>query len=136
MSNDLLHMPGTHIARANIPAETDADLAWAKSIFRAPKGCTVTAVYWIPDAAVSGAATNNFAFAVRDEGTDGSGTGAVTTTKTYDNGVDSVGNVPEAYTLSTDVAIAEGAVVSLVRSANGTGLASPSGVVEVHYQIG
>jgi hypothetical protein len=86
---------------------------------------------------VTGAATNNFAIAAQNKGAAGAGTTALTTTKTYDNAINSVAHDAEDLTLTStaaDLLVAAGDVVSLVRTINGTGLAQPDGLVEVRFQ--
>ncbi len=82
---------GPQVVQRTIAASAADNETWARSIFEAPHDCKITRATWIPDAAVTGAATNNFALAVRNEGTDGTGTTAPTSTKTYGDGTDSVG---------------------------------------------
>ncbi|MGH3442121.1 MAG: hypothetical protein ACRDUY_08780 [Nitriliruptorales bacterium] len=129
---------GNHakVARVRVPEEATAATADTWSLLEAEEAITVTKAVWVPDAAVTGAATNNFALGVVNEGLVGTGTTAVTTVKTYASGTDSTAQVPEDLTLSTTAAnldVAEGEVLSLARTVNGTGLASPSGLVEIHY---
>lgn len=129
---------GTHVARTTILAQGTAGTADIWPVFKAPGDITITAVTWIPAAAVTGAATHNSALALQNRGgTDGTGTTAITATKTYDNGVNSVAFDAEALTLSGTAAnlnCAEGDVVALVRTINGNGLASPDGLLEVEYK--
>jgi len=134
---DLKNQPGTFHKTVRVPAEATAGDADTWSLFVAVQDMKVTAVKWIPDAAVSGADTNNFSLTTRNEGSDGTGTTAVTSAKTYASGTDSVAQTPESLTLSTtaaDLLIDSGEVLSLVRAVNGTGLASPAGAVQAEYQ--
>jgi hypothetical protein len=135
---DRLHdLPGTHVRTARVPEEATIGDVDTWSLLRADGDITVTEVVWIPDVAVVGAAAHNFALTVRNEEDDGAGVTAVTQVKTYDNGTDSTAQVPESLALSAtaaDLDVDEGHVLSLVRSINGNGLASPSGQVEVHYR--
>ena len=129
---------GTFVGRARIPAQGTAGTSNVWSVLRAREAAVVTGVYWIPDAAVTGDNSDNFTLAVRNEGSDGTGTTAVTATKTYATGTDSVAQVAEALTVSgtaADVAVAAGDVLSLVRATTGSGLASPAGQLEIHYQL-
>ena len=137
MANQVQNLSGDIMVVRSIPAEGTAGDADTWSLFEAPNDIEITAVSVIFDEDVTGAATNNFAVAVRNEGTDGTGSTAVTDTKTYDNGVDAVAQVPEDLTLSSTAAnldVDAGEVLSLVRTVNNTGLASPSGVVQVTYR--
>ena len=134
----LADIPGTHTARNYVLAQGTAGTADVWPVFVAPGSIKITAVRWIPAAAVTGAATNNFALAVQNRGkTDGTGTTAITATKTYDNGVNSVAHTAESLTLSGTAAnlrATAGDVIALVRTVNNTGLASPDGAIEIDYR--
>lgn len=128
---------GDHKASAYIPGQATAGTADTWPVFLADRPVTITGVSWVPAAAVTGAATNNFAIAAQNRGTAGAGTTAVTATKTYASGTDSVAHDAEALTLSTtaaDLNLAAGEVLSLVRTVNGTGIAQPDGLVVVSYR--
>lgn len=129
--------PGDHIDSSYVLGQATAGTVDSWPVFRAPGKVKVTGVRWIPSAAVAGAVTNNFALTARNKGTDNTKNVAVTTAKTYDNGVNSVANAPESLTLSAtaaDLEMAAGEVLILDRTVNGTGLAMPDGQVEVSYQ--
>lgn len=133
----LSDIPGNHTARVVVPAEGTAGNADTWPVFVAPGKITVTGVRWTPSANVTGANTNNFAFAVQNRGQAGSGTTAVTSTKTYASGTNGVANQAEALTLSGTAANLNAVandVLSLVRSVNGSGLASPAGLVEIDFR--
>lgn len=130
-------MPGTFVHRTRIPGQATAGTADVWTLLVADENIKVTAVKWVPDAAVTGDNTNYFSLVIRNEGTDGSGTTALTSTKAYTTGVDSVAQVPESLTMSTtaaDVLVDAGEVVSMVRAVAASGLAQPDGLCEVHYQ--
>jgi hypothetical protein len=133
----LQDIPGNHTVRQYVPGQATAGTPDTFPIFVAPGKITVTGVRWVPAANVTGAATNNFALAVQNRGQDGSGTTAVTTTKTYDNGVNGVAHDSENFTLSATAANLNAVandVISLIRTVNGTGLAMPDGAVEVDFR--
>lgn len=124
-------------ASAYIPGQATAGSADAWPVFTADRPVTITGVSWVPAAVVTGAATNNFALAAQNRGTAGSSTTAVTATKTYASGTNSVAHDIEALTLSSTDAnlnLATGEVLALVRTVNGTGLAQPGGLVVVTYR--
>ena len=127
-------IPNDLVLRFKIDAEATAGSTDTWPLFVADSNIVVTAVRWIPKAAVTGAATNNFAFQVQDTGPAGAGTGAVSTVKTYASGTNSVALTPEAFTIGAAPNVASGDVVSLVRTVNGTGLASPAGTVEIQFR--
>lgn len=123
---------GDQYAFCNVPAEGTAASTDEWPVFQPPFNAVITAVNWIPAAAVTGAATNNFALALNDL----TAAAAVTSTKTYANGTNSVANTAEAFTLATaaGVNVAAGDVITLKRTVNGTGLASPAGAVRITYR--
>lgn len=131
-------VPGNHVIRTYVPGQATAGTADTWPLLHANDKLTVTGVRWVPAAAVTGAATNNFALAVQNRGGSGSSTTAVTTTKTYDNAINSVAHDAEAFTLTSttaDLNLAVGDVLALIRTVNGTGLAMPDGLVEVDVQF-
>lgn len=135
--SQLQNLSGDLTQVVRIPAEDTAGDADTWSLFEAPNDIEVVGVAVIFDEDVTGAADNNFALAVRNEGTDGTGSTAVTDTTTYASGTDATAQVPEDLTVSSSAGAADvdaGEVVSLVRTINGTGMASPAGVVQVTYR--
>jgi len=134
----LQDLQGDHVAAAYVPGQATAGTADSWPVFVAPRACTITGIQWVPAAAVAGAATNNFALAAQNAGQAGAGTTALTTTKTYASGTDSVANDAEDLTLTAttaDLDLASGDVVKLVRTVNGTGLAMPDGLVRVLFKF-
>lgn len=135
--SQLQNLSGDLTQVVRIPAEATAGDADTWSLFEAPNDIEITGVAVIFDEDVTGAADNNFALAVRNEGTDGTGSTAVTDTTTYASGTDATAQVPEDLTVSSTEGAADvdaGEVVSLVRTINGTGLASPAAAVQVTYR--
>lgn len=133
----LTDLAGNHVARVTVPAQSTADGTNTWGLFIAPAAVVVKSIKLVPHAAVTGANANNFALAAKNIGAAGSGTTAITSTKTYASGTDSTLGVPEALTLSTtdtDTYLADGDVLALVRTVNGSGLASPSYTVEIAFQ--
>lgn len=131
-------LAGDLTVRAAVLGQATAGTVDDWAVMRFPTDAVITAVRWIPHAAVTGAATNNFAIQAINKGAAGAGTTGVTTAKTYANGTNSAAYVPESLTLSstaTDLNVAAGDVLALVRTVNGTGLAMPDGQVEVSYRI-
>jgi hypothetical protein len=131
-------LQGEHTLRRSVPAQGTAATTNRWNVGRLPTGAKITSVTWIPDAAVTGANTNNFALQLQNGGSAGQGTTGVTAAKTYASGTDSVANTPEALTLSGTAAnllAAAGDVLVLARTVNSSGLASPSGTLEVTYTI-
>lgn len=130
-------VPGTHTRVAYIPGQSTAGTADGWPIMVAPDAIVVTAVRWTPAAAVTGANTNYFSLAAQNRGTAGTGTTALTSTKDYTSGTDSVAYDSESLTLSGTAAnlnVAAGEVLALIRTVTGTGLAMPDGLVEIDFQ--
>lgn len=133
----LAELQGDHRVAAYIPGQATAATADSWPLLKADATIVITGVTWTPAAVVTGAATNNFALAVQNKGQAGVGTTAVTATKTYASGTDSVAHDAEELTLSTTAAnlkLVAGDVLVLVRTVNGTGIAMPDGLCEVHFQ--
>lgn len=130
----LVDIPGDHKVSVYILGQATAGTPDSWPIMSAERPITITGVRWVPAAAVTGAATNNFALAAQNAGTAGAGSTAVTSTKTYANGTNSVANDGEDLTLTAAVDFATGEVLTLVRTVNGTGLAQPDGLVEVRFK--
>lgn len=122
---------GDQFVQHFFPAEATAGSIDEVSIFQPAYNAVILAANWIPAAAVTGAATNNFALAVNDLTT----ATTITTAKTYASGTNSVANVSEALTVAAGgVNVAAGDVITFKRSINGTGLASPNGSVRLTYR--
>ena len=133
----LQDIPGTHYAEAYIPGQATAGTADTWPIMLVHDDITVTSVDWVPAAAVTGDNTNYFSLALQNKGTAGAGTTAVTSTKAYTTGVDSVAHDAESLTLSATTAnlnATTGEVLSLVRTVAATGLAQPDGLVRIGYK--
>lgn len=137
MSNKLQDIAGTHKESVYIPGQATAGTPDSWPLLYADRAIKVKGIRWIPAAAVTGNDTNNFALAVQNKGTGGAGSTAVTTTKTYATGVDSVAHDAEDLTLHATAAnrlVAAGEVLALVRTINASGLAQPDGRVEVLFE--
>lgn len=133
------HLRGTLQRTTYVPGQATAGTVDSFPVFVAPQKCLITAAGFVPAAAITGAATNNFALQFINRGAANAGTTGVTSAKTYDNGVNAAKNVLDALTLSTttsDLRLAAGDVLDLVRTINGTGLAMPDGLVVISYQLG
>ena len=96
---------------------------------------TVTAVNYIPTAALSGANTNSRTLNLRKRGADGTGTTVVASLALV-SGVDLVDNVPKALTLSVVAGALEllaNEVLEWESLAVSSGIVDPGGLVEVSY---
>ena len=97
----------------------------------------ILSVQYTPDTAVTGNDTNNLKLQVRNKGTAGSGTTAVTTIKEYDTGVDLVAFKGDALTMSStdaDTKLDIDETLSLNKTETGSGLALPAGQVQITFE--
>ena len=100
---------------------------------QAPFDCTVTAVEYIPEAAITGVATNNRTVSLVNKGQAGSGTTSVATL-TFGSGTDAAANNEKALTLSATAAnldLAAGDTLLWRSIHNATGITDPGGLVRV-----
>lgn len=131
-------MPDTHPYTQRkevvVPAlATDAEDT--TTLFEAPFALTLTAASYVPDTAITGAATNNRKVAVVNKGAAGAGTTEMASL-TFDDGVDGVAFDEKALTLSGTAAnlnAAAGDIIAWASTAPGSGLADPGGTVIVEY---
>lgn len=124
--------PGTVIER-NVPSVATAGNSDDTVIGQAPFDCTVTAVQYIPETAITGAATNNRTVSLVNKGQAGSGTTTVASIN-YANAVNASANNENTVTLSVtaaDLVLAAGDTLQWRSVAVGTGIADPGGVVRV-----
>lgn len=116
----------------NVAAASDAD----QVVGEAPYDGTVTAVTWVPEAAVTGANTETRTFTLVNKGQAGVGT-TVIATLAMTSGVNAVAFDEKAATLSVvagATSVAAGDVVLWVSTHSGsTGLADPGGTVRVEF---
>jgi hypothetical protein len=103
--------------------------------FVVPWNALVTAVRWVPSAAITANGTNYFTLILRNRG--GAGAGATQpATRSY-AATNSVAFVSELMTLSstaTDLQLAAGDVLSVQKTEAGTGLTMPIGTVQVYLR--
>ncbi len=98
----------------------------------------ITAVTFTPDAAHSGAATNNMTLGVVNKELLGIGTVIVAPQKAFVSGVDLVAFKPDDIPVSAtaaDVRVEKGEVLAFSKVENGTGLAQPAGLVTIEYKF-
>ena len=94
---------------------------------------TVTAVTFVPAAAITGAATNNRTLSLVNKGAAGSGSTSIASL-TFNNGTNASANVETAITLSgtaSNLNVSAGDVLQWQSVHNGTGIADPGGLVRV-----
>lgn len=96
---------------------------------------TVTAVRWIPDATLTGAATNTRSLTVNRRTAGGSAT--VLATLQFNSGINGTAFSSTAITLSgtpANLDVPAGDIITLTSTHIGTGLADPGGTIEVDLQ--
>jgi len=131
----LRDIPGDHAREGYFPGHLTIGTAKEVALFRAPFPCTVTAVEFIPSAALSGANTNSMTVNIYNR-VAGAGS-TVVAALAFVSGVDLVAQTPKAITLSATAAnliLAEGDVVTCAKAVVGDGLACPDGTVIVHLK--
>lgn len=124
--------PGGKVITANVPAAATA-VADDTLLFQAPYDCTVTAVEFVPEAAITGANTNYRTVSLVNKGQAGSSSVTVATLD-FVSGVNATANNERALTLSATPAnlILTAGDSLLWRSiVAGSGLADPGGIVKV-----
>ncbi|MGW4663186.1 hypothetical protein [Streptosporangium sandarakinum] len=125
--------PYTQVLTANVPAVSTAGNDDDTLIAQAPFNCTVTAVEYVPEAAITGASTNNRTVSLVNKGATGSATTTVATL-TFDNGVNASANNEKALTLSGTAAnlnLDAGDTLQWRSIHVGTGITDPGGIVRV-----
>jgi hypothetical protein len=124
--------PLVNVIQQDVPAAATA-VSDDSVIAQSPFAGTVTAVQYVPEAAITGAATNNRTVSLVNKGAAGSGS-TVVATLTFASGTNATANNEVALTLSStaaDLVVAEGDTLQWRSIANGTGLADPGGVAKV-----
>jgi hypothetical protein len=124
--------PLVNVIQQDVPAAATA-VSDDSVIAQSPFAGTVTAVQYVPEAAITGAATNNRTVSLVNKGAAGSSS-TVVATLTFASGTNATANNEVALTLSStaaDLVVAEGDTLQWRSIANGTGLADPGGVAKV-----
>lgn len=125
--------PLSRTIEADVPAVGTAGNTEESVIGQVPFDCTVTAVEYVPEAAVAGAATNNRTFSLVNKGQAGSDSTTVATV-TMDSGVNATAYNERALTLSgtpANLDLSAGDTLQWRSVPNGTGITDPGGVVRV-----
>jgi hypothetical protein len=124
--------PLVNVIQQDVPAAATA-VSDDSVIAQSPFAGTVSAVQYVPEAAITGAATNNRTVSLVNKGAAGSGS-TVVATLTFASGTNATANNEVSLTLSStaaDLVVAEGDTLQWRSIANGTGLADPGGVAKV-----
>lgn len=117
----------------DIPAVSTAGNDDDTVVCAAPFTGTVTAVEYIPETTITGAATNNRTVSLVNKGQDGSGS-AVVATLSFGSGTNAAGADSKTIPLSGTAAnlnVAEGDVLVWRSVHVGTGIADPGGLARV-----
>lgn len=124
--------PLVRVIEESVPAAATA-VADDTVLAQSPYAGTVTAVQYVPEAAITGAATNNRAVSLVNKGQAGTGT-TVVATLTFGSGTNATANNEVSLTLSStaaDLVVAEGDTLQWRSIVNGSGLADPGGIARV-----
>ncbi|GGM75549.1 hypothetical protein GCM10012275_52810 [Longimycelium tulufanense] len=125
--------PLVRVIEQDVPAVATAGNNEDTVIGQAPFDCTVTAVQYVPEAAITGAATNHRSVELVNKGADGTGTTSVASLA-FDDGVNASAYDERAITLSGTAAnldLTAGDTLQWRSLAVGTGITDPGGVVRV-----
>lgn len=125
---------GNVIERA-VPAVSTAGNDDDTVLGKAPYAGVVSAVEYIPESAITGAATNNRTVSLINKGQSGAGTTTVASLN-FANGVNASANDEKAIPLSgtaADLVVAAGDVLVWRSLHIATGIADPGGVVRVTF---
>lgn len=125
--------PLVRIREETVPAVGTAGNDDDTVIGQAQFAGTVTRVEYVPEAAITGAATNNRTLSLINKGQAGSGT-TVVASLNFGNGTNATANNEVALTLSataSDLVIAEGDTLVWRSLHIGTGITDPGGVARV-----
>ncbi|GGM04780.1 hypothetical protein GCM10010099_21130 [Streptomyces cinereus] len=126
--------PHVQVIERNVPAVSTANASDDTVLGQAPFACTVTGVEYVPEAAITGAATNHRSFSVVNKGQAGSGTTTVASLAFDSGSVTASANNERTITLSGTAAnldLAAGDTLLWRSLAVGTGITDPGGVVRV-----
>lgn len=125
--------PFTRTFSERVAGAAAADATRDDAVLVVPFAGNITAVTFVPDAALSGANTNNRQLSLINKGLTGGDT-RVAATLALATGVDLVAFDEKAITVSgtaANVAVVEGDVLALSTVKNGSGLTTPGGQVKI-----
>ncbi len=125
--------PLERVLEQDVPAVGTAGNDDDTIIGQAPFAGTVTKVEYVPEAAITGAATNNRTVSLVNKAADGTGTATVASLN-FASGVDAAANDEKAITLSATAAnlvVAAGDTLQWRSIHIATGITDPGGIVRV-----
>ena len=126
--------PYVQAIERNVPAVSTAGNDDDTVLGQAPFDCTVTSVEYVPEAAITGAATNHRTFSLVNKGQAGSGSTTVATLAFDSGSVTATANNERTITLSgtaANLVLAAGDTLQWRSIHIGTGITDPGGVVRV-----
>lgn len=127
-------IPGQHVEKVRTIVVGTSDATRLDAIFRALFDCRITAVSYIPDAAITGADTNTRHVNILDRGLDGAGTTEIAN-KDYTSGIDATALNEEVIVMSLpNHALSQGDVLAVQWEEIGTGIGAPAGMFVVFYE--
>jgi len=127
--------PLVRVREAEVPAVATAGNDDDTVIGQAPFAGTVSKVEYVPEAAITGAATNNRTLSLINKGQAGSGN-TVVASLNFGNGTNAAANNEVALTLSataSDLVVTEGDTLVWRSLHVGTGITDPGGLAKVTY---
>jgi hypothetical protein len=125
--------PLIRVIEADVPSVGTAGNDDDTVVSQAPFDCTVTAVQYVPEAAITGANTNTRVVSLVNKGQAGSGTTTVATLQ-FDSGVNAAANDEKTITLSGTAAnldLSSGDTLQWRSVHVGTGITDPGGIIRV-----
>lgn len=128
-------LSGTLQATAYVPSQATAGTVDNWPVWQAPLKCKITAVSFVPSAAVTANGTNYSDYTVTRYTAGATATSVAVRTWAAAN---SVAETPEVLTLSATAAnllLAAEDTLSVVKSVGGTGLVIPDGLLVIRYQL-
>lgn len=128
--------PLVRVIEQDVPAVGTAGDTEDTVLTQAPFDCTVTSVEYIPEAAITGAATNNRTISLVNKGQAGSGTTSVASLS-FGSGITAAAYNERALALSGTAAnlnLVAGDTLQFRSVAVGTGITDPGGLVRVSVE--
>lgn len=125
--------PYVRVLEFDVPAVATAGNDDDSVVAQAPFDCTVTAVEYVPEAAITGAATNNRTVSLVNKGQAGSGSTTVASLN-FDNGITAAANNERAIPLSgtpANLVLTAGDTLQWRSVHVATGITDPGGLVRV-----
>lgn len=131
----LKQMGGPLRLTAYVPSQGTAATVDNFPVWQAPLGCTISAVTFVPSAAVTADATNFSTYTLTRFT---AGASATTVATRAWSATDSVAHTPESLTLSgtaANLVLAADDTLEIVKTVGGTGLVIPDGLLVVTYEL-